>query len=146
MTQVNRFAVSAPNQKPAAHRCVLRLPPMAATEVKPAIMLDGRPVADKIKKEVAEEVSGLNAKHGFRPCLAAVLVGENDASAVYVQNKIRTCAEVGFRSEQFNLPAFTTTKEMLGLLDELNANEEIDGILVQLPLPDQIDEAAVIEG
>ena len=108
-------------------------------------MLDGRPVADQIKKEVAEEVTSLNAKHGFRPCLAAVLVGENDASAVYVQNKIRTCADVGFRSEQFNLPASTTTKQLLALLNDLNANEEIDGILVQLPLPDQIDEAAVIE-
>lgn len=108
-------------------------------------MLEGRPVADQIKKEVAEEVVALNRKHGFKPCLAAVLVGEDDASAVYVKNKIRTCAEVGLLSEQFNLPTTTTTDELLGLLNDLNSNEEIDGILVQLPLPNQIDEAVVIE-
>jgi methylenetetrahydrofolate dehydrogenase (NADP+) / methenyltetrahydrofolate cyclohydrolase len=118
---------------------------MAATEPKRARMLEGRPVADQIKKEVAEEVVALNDKHGFKPCLAAVLVGDNDASAVYVKNKIRTCAEVGLLSEQFNLPATTTTAELLELLRDLNTNKKIDGILVQLPLPKQIDEAAVIE-
>jgi len=74
-----------------------------------------------------------------------VLVGQDDASAVYVRNKIRTCAEVGLRSEQFNLPATTTTEQLLDLLHSLNEKEDIDGILVQLPLPKQIDEAAVIE-
>ena len=108
-------------------------------------MLEGRPVADQIKKEVAEEVAVLNDRHGFKPCLAAVLVGENDASGVYVANKIRTSAEVGLLSEQFNLPASTTTEQLLDLVRDLNSNENIDGILVQLPLPDQIDEAAVIE-
>lgn len=108
-------------------------------------MLEGRPVADQIKQEVSEEVAALHHKQGFKPCLAAVLVGEDDASAVYVRNKIRTCAEVGLLSEQFNLPAATTTEQLLALLQDLNSNENIDGILVQLPLPDQIDEARVIE-
>jgi methylenetetrahydrofolate dehydrogenase (NADP+) / methenyltetrahydrofolate cyclohydrolase len=118
---------------------------MAATEPRRAKILDGRPVADQIKKEVAEEVVRLGDQHGFKPCLAAILVGDNDASAVYVKNKIRTCAEVGLLSEQFNLPAGTTTEELLALVRDLNANEKIDGILVQLPLPSHIDEAAVIE-
>jgi methylenetetrahydrofolate dehydrogenase (NADP+)/methenyltetrahydrofolate cyclohydrolase len=107
--------------------------------------LEGRPVADQIKAEVAAEVRELGARHGFTPCLAAILVGDNDASAVYVRNKIRTCAEVGLRSEQLNLPAETTTEELLERLHGLNANDDIDGILVQLPLPKQIDEVAVIE-
>jgi methylenetetrahydrofolate dehydrogenase (NADP+)/methenyltetrahydrofolate cyclohydrolase len=109
------------------------------------MMLEGRPVADQIKKEVSEEVAALRDKRGFTPCLAAVLVGEDDASAVYVRNKIRTCAEVGLLSEQFNLPAATTTEELLALIQKLNTNQDIDGILVQLPLPAQIDEARVIE-
>ena len=108
-------------------------------------MLEGRPVADQIKKEVSQEVAALHNQHGFKPCLAAVLVGEDDASAVYVRNKIRTCAEVGLLSEQFNLPATTTTEELLALLRDLNSNEDIDGILVQLPLPGQIDEPRIIE-
>lgn len=108
-------------------------------------MLEGRPVADQIKNEVSREVAALYDQHAFKPCLAAVLVGEDDASAVYVRNKIRTCAEVGLLSQQFNLPATTTTEQLLALLQDLNANENVDGILVQLPLPRQIDEARVID-
>jgi methylenetetrahydrofolate dehydrogenase (NADP+)/methenyltetrahydrofolate cyclohydrolase len=118
---------------------------MAASEPKRATMLEGRPVADQIKREVAEEVVALHNKHGFKPCLAAVLVGENDASTVYVHNKIRTCAEVGLLSEQFNLAAATTTEELLALVRNLNSNKNIDGILVQLPLPGHVDETAIIE-
>jgi methylenetetrahydrofolate dehydrogenase (NADP+) / methenyltetrahydrofolate cyclohydrolase len=118
---------------------------MTATQATRARSLEGRPVADQIKAEVAAEVRELNARHGFRPCLAAVLVGDNDASAVYVRNKIRTCAEVGLRSELLNLPTETTTEELVERLHGLNANDDIDGILVQLPLPKQIDEVAVIE-
>ena len=118
---------------------------MTASQATRARSLEGRPVADQIKAEVAAEVRELNARHGFTPCLAAILVGDNDASAVYVRNKIRTCAEVGLRSEQLNLPAETTTEELLERLHGLNANDDIDGILVQLPLPKQIDEVAVIE-
>jgi methylenetetrahydrofolate dehydrogenase (NADP+)/methenyltetrahydrofolate cyclohydrolase len=118
---------------------------MTASQATRARSLEGRPVADQIKAEVAAEVRELGARHGFTPCLAAILVGDNDASAVYVRNKIRTCAEVGLRSEQLNLPAETTTEELLKRLHGLNANDDIDGILVQLPLPKQIDEVAVIE-
>ena len=118
---------------------------MTASQATRARTLEGRPVADQIKAEVAAEVRELGARHGFTPCLAAILVGDNDASAVYVRNKIRTCAEVGLRSEQLNLPAETTTEELLERLHGLNANDDIDGILVQLPLPKQIDEVAVIE-
>jgi methylenetetrahydrofolate dehydrogenase (NADP+)/methenyltetrahydrofolate cyclohydrolase len=118
---------------------------MSATQATHARLLEGRPVADRIKAEVAAEVRELQVRHGFAPCLAAVLVGDNDASAVYVRNKIRTCAEVGLRSEQINLPAETTTPELLKRLRELNSADDVDGILVQLPLPKQIDEVAVIE-
>jgi methylenetetrahydrofolate dehydrogenase (NADP+)/methenyltetrahydrofolate cyclohydrolase len=118
---------------------------MAVAEVKHATLLDGRPVADQIKQEVAAEVRRLKVEHGLKPCLAAVLVGENDASAVYVRNKIHACSEVGLRSEQFTLPQATSTDELLDLLRDLNQNEDVDGILVQLPLPKQIDEAAIIE-
>lgn len=118
---------------------------MAVANAKRAKILAGRPVADQIKQEVAAEVQRLQDDHGIKPTLAAVLVGEDDASAVYVKNKIRACAEVGLGSEQFNLPATTTTNELLKLLGDLNQNDAIDGILVQLPLPKQIDEAAIIE-
>jgi methylenetetrahydrofolate dehydrogenase (NADP+)/methenyltetrahydrofolate cyclohydrolase len=124
---------------------VLRLAPMSATEAKRAKILDGRPVADEIKREVAKEVETLHAEHAIRPCLAAVLVGENDASAVYVRNKIRACAEVGLQSKQVDLPATTTTERLLEVLRDLNQNPDVDGILVQLPLPEQIDESAIIE-
>lgn len=118
---------------------------MSATEAKRAKILDGRPVADEIKREVAAEVETLHLKQGIRPCLAAVLVGENDASAVYVRNKIRACAEVGLQSKQVDLPATTTTERLLEVLRDLNQNPDVDGILVQLPLPEQIDESAIIE-
>jgi methylenetetrahydrofolate dehydrogenase (NADP+)/methenyltetrahydrofolate cyclohydrolase len=118
---------------------------MAVADVKRATILEGRPVADQIKQEVADEVRRLQDKHGIKPTLTAVLVGEDDASAVYVRNKIRACAEVGLGSEQFNLPATTTTDGLLKLLCNLNQNDAIDGILVQLPLPKPIDEAAIIE-
>jgi methylenetetrahydrofolate dehydrogenase (NADP+)/methenyltetrahydrofolate cyclohydrolase len=118
---------------------------MAVANAKRATMLEGRLVADQIKQEVAAEVRRLQDEHGIKPTLAAVLVGEDDASAVYVRNKIRACAEVGLGSEQFDLPVTTSTDELLKLLRDLNQNDEIDGILVQLPLPKQIDEAAIIE-
>ncbi|MDX6406000.1 MAG: methylenetetrahydrofolate dehydrogenase / methenyltetrahydrofolate cyclohydrolase [Blastocatellia bacterium] len=82
---------------------------------------------------------------GVKPKLAAVLVGDDDASAVYVRNKVRACAEVGIESDQRRLPAATTTAELLTLIRDLNQNDDVDGILVQLPLPKQIDEAAIIE-
>lgn len=108
-------------------------------------MLDGRRIADQIKREVAADVERLRREHDFVPCLAAVRVGDDPASAIYVRNKIRACEEVGIRSEHHVLSAATTPSELLDLIAALNTRETVDGILVQLPLPKQIDEASIIE-
>jgi methylenetetrahydrofolate dehydrogenase (NADP+)/methenyltetrahydrofolate cyclohydrolase len=118
---------------------------MVSAERTRAQRLDGRVVADQIKQEVAREVRRLFDESGVKPKLAAVLVGDDDASAVYLRNKVRACAEVGIESDQRRLPAATTTEELLTLIRDLNQNDDVDGILVQLPLPKQIDEAAIIE-
>jgi methylenetetrahydrofolate dehydrogenase (NADP+)/methenyltetrahydrofolate cyclohydrolase len=118
---------------------------MASVEKMRAKILDGRSVAAEIKKEVAEEVRRLSEQHSVRPRLVAVLVGDNDASAVYVQNKVRACAEVGIESEHIALPSATTTEDLLRVVRKLNQNKDVDGILVQLPLPKQIDEPSIIE-
>ncbi len=118
---------------------------MVSAEKTRAEILDGRNVAEQIKREVAEEVRRLSAEHGVKPCLAAVLVGDDDASAVYVRNKVQACAEVGIDSDQRRLPASITTEELLELISELNQRADVDGILVQLPLPEQIDEGSIIE-
>lgn len=109
-----------------------------------AQVLDGATVAEQIKREVGEEVAALLREHGVQPCLAAVRVGEDPASAVYVRNKIRTSEELGLRSEHHALPAETSEAELLELVSALNARDEVDGILVQLPLPKTIDEARII--
>ena len=114
---------------------------MVSVEQRRAEVLDGRTLAEQIKREVAEEVR----RAGIKPCLAAVLVGDDAASAVYVRNKVRACAEVGIDSDQRVLPTATTTEELLTLIDELNRREDVDGILVQLPLPKQVDESLIIE-
>lgn len=108
-------------------------------------ILSGAPIADAIKQEVAAEVADLKEKHGIRPCLAVVRVGEDPASAVYVGNKVKTSEEVGLISEHRHLPDSTSQAELLKVVAELNENPDVDGILVQLPLPDQIDEKAVLE-
>lgn len=118
---------------------------MISAEKTHAQVLDGRATADQIKAEVAVAVAQLVAQHGVIPRLAAVLVGDDDASAVYVRNKVRACAEVGIKSEQLVLPASTSTAELLGIVTRLNQSESVDGILVQLPLPKQIDEATILE-
>jgi methylenetetrahydrofolate dehydrogenase (NADP+)/methenyltetrahydrofolate cyclohydrolase len=118
---------------------------MISAENTRARVLDGRATADSIKSEVAAEVALLVQEHGVRPRLAAVLVGDDDASAVYVRNKVRACAEVGIKSEQLVLPSSTSTAELLSIVMRLNESESVDGILIQLPLPRQIDEAEIIE-
>jgi methylenetetrahydrofolate dehydrogenase (NADP+)/methenyltetrahydrofolate cyclohydrolase len=118
---------------------------MVPVEKMSAKSLDGRAVAEQIKKEVAEEVRGLAERHGFKPRLVAIRVGDDDASAVYVRNKVRACVEVGIESEHLALPASTITADLLGIVSRLNQNKDVDGILVQLPLPKQIDEASIIE-
>jgi len=110
-----------------------------------AAVLDGARVAEEIKREVAEEVSRLKAEHGVVPCLTVVRVGEDPASAVYVRSKVRTSEALGLRSEHHALPAATSTEELLDLVASLNRRDEVDGILVQLPLPRDVDERRVIE-
>src|SRR5215207_1928774 len=116
----------------------------AKTESK-ARKLDGARVAADIKREAAAEVARLVSEYGVRPRLVTVLVGEDPASAVYVRNKIRTCEELGLASEHHPLAADTPAGRLLGMVAEFNARADVDGLLVQLPLPKHMDEAAVIE-
>ena len=108
-----------------------------------AQLLDGKAGAARLKAQVAEQVTGLRAK-GVEPCLAVVIVGDDPASRVYVNNKEKDCRQVGIRSEEFALPAETSQKQLLELIGRLNARADVDGILVQLPLPTAIDEKTVI--
>lgn len=110
-----------------------------------AKLLAGKPIADAIKAEVAAEVSDMREVHGFAPCLAVVRVGDDPASAVYVGSKVKTSEEIGLASIHHHLPAETDDPELLKLVDELNNNEDVDGILVQLPLPAHINENEVLE-
>jgi len=110
-----------------------------------ALLLEGAVVANQIKERVRVEVQHLSATRNLVPCLVAIRVGEDPASAVYVRNKIQACAEVGIRSEHHALPDATTTAELLDLIRTLNARDDVDGILTQLPLPAHVDETLVIE-
>jgi methylenetetrahydrofolate dehydrogenase (NADP+)/methenyltetrahydrofolate cyclohydrolase len=107
-------------------------------------ILDGVAIAAAIKLEVAEEVKLLAARD-IRPGLAAVLVGNVAASEIYVRSKVQSCADLGIYSELITPPASVTTEEMLALVAQLNAREEIDGILIQLPLPAQVDTKALLD-
>ncbi len=107
-------------------------------------ILDGAAIAAQIKEEVAAEVRGLAAK-GIRPGLAVVLVGHVAASEIYVRGKVQTCAELGLYSDLITPPDTITTEEMLALVAQLNAREEIDGFLIQLPLPAQVDTKALLD-
>lgn len=109
----------------------------------PATLLDGAKLAAQIKDEVALETRALAAQ-GLRPGLAAVLVGHDPASEIYVRNKIKTCEQLSIYSEKITPPETITTAEMIALVDELNARDDIDGILVQLPLPKQVDAKRVL--
>lgn len=108
-----------------------------------AKIIDGKKISQDIKDEVKQEVASLN-KRGIEPCLAVVLVGDDPASHVYVRNKIRACEYTGIKSVSIELPADTEEDELLKKINELNADESVHGILVQLPLPPQIDEERVI--
>lgn len=110
-----------------------------------AVLLEGAPIAEQIKSEVAAEIKRIWPEVDDRPTLAAVRVGSDPASEVYVRNKIRACEEVGIRSEHHALPDSTSSDELLLLIDKLNRRNDVDGILVQLPLPDGMDDAVVIE-
>ena len=109
-----------------------------------AKILDGKAVSASVKEQVANETAALKEK-GITPGLAVVIVGDDPASHVYVNNKKKACAQVGFHSEEYALPAQTTQEELLALVETLNKKPDINGILVQLPLPPHLDEKAVIE-
>lgn len=109
-----------------------------------ATVIDGRLMAEEIRSEVAEGARALKERTGVTPGLAAVLVGEDPASAVYVRNKRRACDEAGMFSETIELPSETTQAELVGVVERLNADERFHGILVQLPLPPHIEEREVI--
>ena len=108
-------------------------------------LIDGKKVSAEIKEQVADEVEQLKQKIGKVPGLAVVLVGEDPASAVYVKNKNKTCEKMGFKNLSHTLAADTEETELLKLIAELNANPEVNGILVQLPLPGHVNEQKVLE-
>ncbi len=109
-----------------------------------AKLISGKIVSAQVKASVAAETETLK-QQGITPGLAVVIVGDDPASRVYVNNKKKACAEVGFYSEEHALPAQTTMEELLALVKQLNADDKINGILVQMPLPKHLDEKAVIE-
>ena len=109
-----------------------------------ARILNGLEVAQRIKESVATRV-GEMVRSGIKPGLAAVLVGDNPASKLYVNSKVKTCQDLGLHSEIYQLSANTTTDQLLSLIKDLNRRNEIDGILVQLPLPPQIETRTIIE-
>jgi methylenetetrahydrofolate dehydrogenase (NADP+)/methenyltetrahydrofolate cyclohydrolase len=109
-----------------------------------ASLLDGKRIAQEIQEETASAVRQLLEKQGTRPGLAAVLVGDNPASQIYVRNKRSACQKVGIESWLHELPKRTTEGELLNLVEQLNGDPQVHGILVQLPLPPQIDEGAII--
>lgn len=106
-------------------------------------LIDGKALAKTIKAELATEVENLTANGGKIPHLAAVLVGDNPASQVYVKNKVRSCEKIGFKSTLIRKDAATTEAELLEIIDQLNNDADIDGFIVQLPLPEHIDETKV---
>lgn len=110
-----------------------------------AQLLDGKVISEQIISEVAQKVAGRVAAGHRAPALAVVLIGADPASAVYVRNKKRACEKAGFRSVSYEFPASHTEAELLALVEQLNADPAIDGILVQLPLPKHIDAERVIE-
>jgi methylenetetrahydrofolate dehydrogenase (NADP+)/methenyltetrahydrofolate cyclohydrolase len=112
--------------------------------MSPARVIDGKAAAARLRGTVATAVAELVARHGVQPGLAVVLVGEDPASQVYVRNKARQTLEAGMHSVEIRLPAETTQAEVLATVERLNADPRVHGILVQLPLPKQIDETAVI--
>ena len=109
-----------------------------------AKIIDGKAISKQIREEIAAETLEFSAKNGFKPGLAVVIVGEDPASQVYVRNKRKACDEVGFYSESYELPAETTQEELEALVDKLNNDDNIHGILVQLPLPKHLDETRVL--
>lgn len=113
------------------------------TTTTTATILDGNKIAAQIRSEVAEEVKKLSSR-GVRPGLAVILAGNNAASEIYVRNKVKACEQLGIHSEKLTPPDSVTTEELLGMVSELNRRDDIDGILVQLPLPAQVDSKKIL--
>ena len=109
-----------------------------------ANIIDGKAISAQIREEIAEKVKLYNEKTGLRPGLAVIIVGENPASQVYVRNKKKACEQVGFNSWVYEMPESTTQDELNALIDKLNGDPGVHGILVQLPLPKHLDEEEVI--
>jgi len=109
-----------------------------------AKIIDGKQIAAEIRAEMKQEVAELKEKHGVTPGLAVVLVGEDPASVVYVRNKKRGCEELGINSFEHKLDASATEEEVLGIVEKLNQDDAVHGILVQLPLPKQISESKIL--
>ena len=107
-------------------------------------IIDGKRISGEIRAEIAEKTRELKSARGYAPGLAVIIVGENPASQVYVRNKKRACEEVGFYSESYELPESTSQEELEALIDRLNDDKKIHGILVQLPLPKPLDETRVL--
>jgi len=110
-----------------------------------ATILDGKALSKTIREEIAEQTAAFTTETGVKPCLAAVLVGDDPASQVYVRNKQKACAKAGIESQLHTPPASTTTDELIALVSQLGADPNVHGILVQLPLPEQIDELKVLD-
>lgn len=108
------------------------------------MIIDGKSIAEKIKNDLKTEILELKSK-GIIPKLAVIQVGENSASKIYVRNKKKACEEIGIYSEEFNLPENTSEDELIDLIEKLNSNSDINGILVQLPLPLHISEKKIAE-
>ncbi|WP_027859076.1 bifunctional methylenetetrahydrofolate dehydrogenase/methenyltetrahydrofolate cyclohydrolase FolD [Marinobacterium jannaschii] len=109
-----------------------------------AQMIDGKQIAADVRREVADGIQQRIAAGRTAPCLAVILVGQDPASQVYVRNKKNACEEVGIESRAFDLPADTTQQALLDLVDDLNSDQNVHGILLQLPLPDHLDSDAIL--
>src|SRR3970282_291246 len=110
-----------------------------------ATIIDGKALAREIQKQIKEEIEGLKRRWGLVPGLGVVLVGDDPASHLYVRNKEKACKEVGIRSQEHLLPASASEKELLSLIQGLNRDKGIHGILVQLPLPPHINTERILE-
>ncbi|MBB5058491.1 methylenetetrahydrofolate dehydrogenase (NADP+)/methenyltetrahydrofolate cyclohydrolase [Granulicella aggregans] len=121
-----------------------QLSPSSVDTPSTPLLLDGVAIAGSIKSEVGVEVQELAAQ-GIKPGLAVILVGEDPASQIYVRSKVKTCGELGIYSEMATPPASITTEELLAMVASLNARDEIDGILIQLPLPKHVDTRRVLD-
>ena len=137
------MSLSKPHRKSLAGRLACRVRDKIELMTTP-LVLDGIAIAAEIKAEVAEQVRTL-AEHAVRPGLAVILVGSVPASEIYVRSKVKTCAELGIYSEMRTPPDTVTTEELLAMVAELNERDEIDGILIQLPLPAHVDTKRLLE-